>query len=137
MTPEVRDYLSTARQCLADAKKLIALPMSHIAAREAYLAGYHAAEAYIYSRTGKAAKTHSGLRAEFARLAKDEPRIARELVTFLAKAYELKSVADYGMNSAAKITNNDATAAIETAARFVDCIDRLVSSRDGLQTSSE
>jgi len=27
-------------------------------------------EAYIYHRTGKAAKTHFGLRAEFARLAK-------------------------------------------------------------------
>ncbi len=43
MTPEVRDFLSTARQCLADAKTLLALPMPHIAAREAYLAGYHAA----------------------------------------------------------------------------------------------
>jgi uncharacterized protein (UPF0332 family) len=55
MTPEVRDYLSTARQCLADAKKLLALPMPHIAAREAYLAGYYAAEAYIYHCSGKAA----------------------------------------------------------------------------------
>lgn len=137
MTPEVRDFLSTARQCLADAKRLLALPIPHIAAREAYLAGYHAAEAYIFHCTGKAAKTHSGLRAEFARLAKDEPRIDRNLVTFLAKAYELKSVADYGMNSAAKITKNDATAAIETAARFVDCIDPLVISRDDLQTTSE
>jgi uncharacterized protein (UPF0332 family) len=137
MTPEVRDYLATARQCLADANKLLALPMAHIAAREAYLVGYHAAEAYIYHRTGKAAKTHSGLRAEFARLAKDEPRIARGLVTFLAKAYELKSVADYGMNSAAKITNQDATGAIETATRFVDCIDRLVRSKDTVQTTRE
>jgi len=134
MTPEVRDYLSTARRCLADAKRLAMLPMPHIAAREAYLAGYHAAEAYIYQCTGKAAKTHSGLRAEFARLAKDEPRIERELVTFLAKAYELKSVADYGMNSAAKITTQDAMGAIETAGHFVECIDRLVLSHDGLST---
>ncbi len=134
MTPEVRDYLTTARRCLADAERLVALPMAHIAAREAYFVGYHAAEAYIYHRTGKAAKTHSGLRAEFARLAKDEPRIARELVTFLAKAYELKSVADYGMNSTAKILNQDATAAIETAARFLDCIECLILSPDELQT---
>jgi uncharacterized protein (UPF0332 family) len=60
-----------------------------------------------------------------------------ELVTFLAKAYELKSVADYGMDSAAKITNDDATAAIETADRFVDCIDRLVLSEDAAQTTRE
>jgi hypothetical protein len=47
---------------------------------------------------------------------------------------ELKSVADYGMNSAAKTTNQDATAAIETANRFVVCIHRLVLSQDSLQT---
>jgi uncharacterized protein (UPF0332 family) len=49
----------------------------HIAAREAYLAVFHAAEAYIFEQTGKAAKTHRGVRSEFARLAKAEPRIGR------------------------------------------------------------
>jgi hypothetical protein len=48
--------------------------------------------------------------------------------------FRLKSVADYGMNSAAKTTNQDATAAIETANRFVVCIHRLVLSQDSLQT---
>jgi hypothetical protein len=38
------------------------------------------------------------------------------------------------MNSAAKITTQDAMGAIETADRFVDRIDRLVLSQDGLST---
>jgi uncharacterized protein (UPF0332 family) len=137
MTPEVRDYLSAARQCLAEAKRLLALPMPHIAACEAYLAGYYATEAYMYQRTGKAAKTHSDLRADFASLAKDDPQIPGELVTFPAKAYELKSLADYAINPAPKITDHDATAAIETADRFVDCIDRLILSKDSVQTARE
>lgn len=137
MTTEARDYLNTARQCLADAKRLLALSMPHIAVSEAYLAGYLAAEAYMYRRTGKAAKTHSDLRADFTSLAKDDPQIPSELMTFLAKAYQLKSVADYSMNSAAKITHHDATAAIETADRFVDCIDRLILSKDSVQTAGE
>jgi uncharacterized protein (UPF0332 family) len=48
-----------------------------IAGREAYLAAFHAAEALLYERTAKIAKTHRGLRAEFARLSKDEPCIDR------------------------------------------------------------
>jgi uncharacterized protein (UPF0332 family) len=71
---------------------------------------------------------------QFACLAKNERRIERELVTFLAKANELKSVADYGMNSAAKITTQEAMGAIETAARFVECIEQLVLSQDELST---
>jgi hypothetical protein len=34
------------------------------------------------------AKTHAGVRKEFARLAKDDGRIAQTMTTFLARAYE-------------------------------------------------
>jgi uncharacterized protein (UPF0332 family) len=87
MKPEAADYLGKARQCLDEAKQIAALmPLHHIVAREAYLAAYHTAEAYIYERTGKTAKTHRGLRSEFSHLARSEPRIDREHLTFLAQA---------------------------------------------------
>ena len=99
MTPALADSLRTAKTCLIDAAMLSPVPRA--AAREAYLAAYHAAEAYVFHCTGKIAKTHSGLRSEFNRLAKGEPRIGRDLVKFLSTAYELKSIADY--NASLKI----------------------------------
>lgn len=123
MTPEAADYLGKARQCLDDARKIAGLMLHHIVAREAYLAAYHAAEAYIFEHTGKTTKTHRGLRSEFSRLARSEPRIDREFLTFLAEAYEYKSVADYGVGATATpITAEDARLAIETAARLIDRI---------------
>jgi hypothetical protein len=55
-------------------------------------------------------------------LPKDDPRIERTMVEFLGRAYELKSLADYGTGVEANISVATATAAIETANRFVDCI---------------
>jgi hypothetical protein len=52
------------------------------------------AEALIFERTGKIAKAHRGLRAQFARLARDEPSIDQAISEFLGRAYELKSLAD-------------------------------------------
>ena len=100
--------------------------MPRIAGREAYLAAFHAAEALLYERTGKVAKTHRGLRAQFARIAKDEPRIDQSVSEFLGRAYELKSLADYGTGIEATISLPTAQAAVETATRFVDCIASLL-----------
>jgi uncharacterized protein (UPF0332 family) len=66
------------------------------AARAAYLAGFHAAQALISERTGQIAKSHSGVRSAFARLVKDDPQIDRALVRFLGRAYRFKEIADYG-----------------------------------------
>ena len=87
---------------------------------------FHAAQALVYERTGKVAKTHRGLRAQFARFARDEPRIDQVLAEFLGRAYELKSLADYGTGTEASISFPTAKAAIETATRFVDCIARAL-----------
>lgn len=125
MTPEASRFLEKARQCLADAALYQPL-VARIAGREAYLAAYHAAEALVYERTGKIARTHRGLRAQFAKLAKDDPRIDQNLVEFLGRAYELKSLADYGTGSEARISSATAGAAMESASRFVDCIADLL-----------
>jgi uncharacterized protein (UPF0332 family) len=82
VTPEAAQSPEIARQHLAAADASIGVPIAFVAAREAYLAGYHAAMAYVLEKTGKAAKTHSGLRSEFARLAGTEPRVDPPLVVF-------------------------------------------------------
>jgi uncharacterized protein (UPF0332 family) len=48
MKSETADYLAKARSTLADAEQIAAVPLPHIAAREAYYAAYHAAEAYVF-----------------------------------------------------------------------------------------
>jgi uncharacterized protein (UPF0332 family) len=70
MKAEAADYLTKARATLADARRIAAVLLPHVAAREAYLAVFHAAQAYIFERTGKVAKTHRGVRSEFTRLSR-------------------------------------------------------------------
>jgi uncharacterized protein (UPF0332 family) len=124
---ETADYLAKARATLADAQQIATLPLPHVAAREAYYAAFHAAEAYIFEQTGKVATTHRGVRSEFGRLARREPRIDREFTRFLATAYQLKATADYGIGpSVAPITADQAAAAITTAGRFIDTITQLL-----------
>ena len=121
--------LDKARQCLADA--VVYQPLvPRIAGREAYLAAFHAAEALLYERTGRVAKTHRGLRAQFARITRDEPRIDQSVSEFLGRAYELKSLADYGTGAEASISLATAKAAIEAGTRFVDCIANLIGAED-------
>ena len=118
MKPETADCLAKARECLDGAKKIAGLPLPQVAAREAYLATFHAAEAYIFEQTGRTIKTHRGLRSTFSRLARSEPRLVPEYLTFLARAYELKSIADYSVGPTVRpITAVDAARAIQTAER--------------------
>jgi uncharacterized protein (UPF0332 family) len=110
--------LLKARQCLANADKILSVSIPDVAAREAYLAGYHAAEALIFERTGKTIKTHKGVRSEFARLTRTDVTL-REFARFLARAYELKSIADYGIDPDVQVSRDDAKAAYDVASRFV------------------
>jgi uncharacterized protein (UPF0332 family) len=88
VTPEAKDYLDKARDDLDDARKIAAIHLAKVAARSAYYAAFHAAEALIIERTGKVAKTHSGVRTEFARLLKDTSGGERAMLTFLAQGYK-------------------------------------------------
>jgi len=103
------------------------VPLPHVAAREAYYAAFHAGEVYIFEHTGKVAINHRGVRSEFTRLARREPRIDRELTRFLATAYQFKATADYGIGPAvAPISADRAAAAITTAGCFIDTITQLL-----------
>jgi len=97
VTPEAKEHFDKARQCLTRARTIPAAGVGEDAGRDAYLAAFHAAQALVAERTGKEAKTHKGVHTQFARLTRNEPRLGRELRQFLARAYDMKSIADYGL----------------------------------------
>jgi hypothetical protein len=83
---ETADYLAKARATLADAQQIATLPLPHVAAREAYYAPFHAAEAYIFEHTGKVASAggrfpgsarHSGYRCHHDRSPPPVPLLRR------------------------------------------------------------
>jgi uncharacterized protein (UPF0332 family) len=84
MTPEAVNYLAKAREDLSDARQIATLGLAKVAARPAYYAAFHAAEAFIVERTSKTPKTHHGVRSEFGRLMKDDPAQAKLMTTVLA-----------------------------------------------------
>jgi hypothetical protein len=58
--------------------------------RAAYLAGLHAARAFIFETTGEVTKSHRRAQNEFRRLVKDDPRVDMELRAFLGRTFNLK-----------------------------------------------
>jgi uncharacterized protein (UPF0332 family) len=128
VTPETREHLDKAREYLIKARGMLdIMGYSDEAGRAAYLAGFHAAQAFISERTGKIAKTHEGVNSQFNLLTKGDPRVDTELRRFLPRAYSLKAVADYEAGPGSIIPLERAEAAIATAMRFVDCVAALLS----------
>ncbi len=80
----------------------------------------------IFERSGRVTKTHKGVHTGFARLMRNEPRIDTELRRFLPQAYDLKAICDYELGPDAVVPREKAAAAVQTAARFVDCIASLI-----------
>lgn len=126
MTPEASEHLDKARQCLIRARTILGVGIAEDAGRNAYLAAFHAAQAWIAERTGRDAKTHRGVHAQFARLTRNEPRLGIELRQFLAQAYDIKSIADYGVGSDSDVPLDRAAEATDTAERFVSVVADLL-----------
>lgn len=110
---------------LAKARRVFAIGLYDEAGRHAYYAAFHAAQALLFERTDKVYATHQGVKAEFARLAKSDTRIERKHTTFLARAYSLKSAADYETGAAANVTAVQANEAIGRAEEFVAVIEGI------------
>jgi uncharacterized protein (UPF0332 family) len=125
MTPETTVFMVAAERALANANRILAINIADQAARLAYYAQFHAAQALIFERTAKNAKTHKGVDSQFHRLAKLEP-ILNGLAGQLSGAYRFKEAADYDADAAASITEVDARDAIATAERFVAVIARVL-----------
>ena len=126
MKPETREYVSKARGDLDDAVAIMSIGLAKIAARSAYYAGFHAAEALIFKFTGKIAKTHSGVRSELARLMPEIPGIDRSYLVFLAQAYKYKEISDYGIGDDALVSDNEARIAMEQAGLLIDQVTALL-----------
>jgi uncharacterized protein (UPF0332 family) len=107
---------------LQEAQAVLDIDLTEAAGRSACLAAFHAAQALIFHYTGQVAKTHSGVRSEFARLTREDSRWDRRFATLLAQAYALKEIADYGMGPDAVVPRERAAAAIATAAQFIDAV---------------
>jgi len=105
---------------------MLGVHLNEDAGRAAYLAGFHAAQAFIFDNIGKVFKTHRGVQTEFLRLTKDDSRIEPELRIFLSQAYNLKAIADYEGGDDSEFSAQRAAAAIRAATRFVHCIAELI-----------
>ena len=119
-------YLAKAKACLKEAAAVAEIGFHEAAGRAAYLAAYHAAQALILAPSGKIVKTHSGARSEFARLAREDAALGRDLTSFLARTYNLKVAADYEVGSSATVTSSEAVEAIAGADKFVAAIERVL-----------
>jgi uncharacterized protein (UPF0332 family) len=129
MTPEAARFLEKALKLLTQADIMLGVGLNESAGRNAYLAAFHAAQAYIFENAAKVFKTHNGVQTEFLRLTKDDPRIDAELRLFLSRAYNLKAIADYETGPGSEVSAERATDAVETGKRFVALIDERVAAR--------
>ena len=122
MSPEVAGYLAKAWEDLDEARQIAAIGLAKAAARSAYYAAFHTAEALIFQRTGKIAKTHSGVRSEFARLAKEGGDLDRAHVALLGEAYKYKEIGDYGIGPDAVVELSDAQALVSKAQAMIAAV---------------
>jgi uncharacterized protein (UPF0332 family) len=119
LTPETGYFLDKARKLLGEADAMLTINLNDAAGRTAYLAGFHAAQAFISEKTGRSVKTHKGVRLELHRLTKDDPNFAPDLRAFLSQAYNLKAIADYETGPGSEVSPERAGNAVKTARRFV------------------
>ena len=120
--PEVSEHLEKARECLTRARIILGAGVGEDAGRNAYLAGFHAAQAVIRARTGRTAKTHRGVHRILSQLGRTEPPLA----VFLSQAYNMKAVADYELGPGAGVPLERPRHAIDRAADFVEQVRGLV-----------
>lgn len=126
MRPETRRYLDTAERFLLKAQAILSVDLPDEVGRAAYYAAFHAAQALIYERTGQETKTHRGVRSQFLLFTKDDVLVADPVRRFLGDAYELKSIADYGIDPSLTVSTEEAKEALAAAQQFVACISGLL-----------
>jgi uncharacterized protein (UPF0332 family) len=124
--PETVLFLEKSHDLLGRADTMMGAGLTDDAGRTAYLAGLHAAQAFIFETTGRVLKRHSSVQREFSRLVKDDPRVDTGLRTFLSRSYHLKAIADYLTGPGSHVAADTAREAIETARRLVECVAGLL-----------
>ena len=113
MTPQSAAFLQKSRRFLAKAQdSLDAHHWPDEAGPAAYLAGFHAAQAFLF-------KSHRGVLSENSRLTKDDPRFTPDQRVFLSQTYNLKAIADYETGPGSEVTAERAASALEAAKKFI------------------
>jgi len=79
VTPETGYFLDKARKPLGEADAVLGIGLNDVAGRTAYLAAFHAAQAFISAKTGRSVKTHKGVHSELHRLTRGDPSFDAEL----------------------------------------------------------
>lgn len=125
MKPEAHQFLDYARDMLERGRRMLAAGLSDDAGRAAYLACFHTAQAYIFERKNRVVKTHRGVQSTFFLLTSNDPRVDPVLRGYLSRGFELKSIADYGVDPAERTSGEEAAQAIATAAQFVEVFGKL------------
>jgi uncharacterized protein (UPF0332 family) len=120
VTPQSAAFLQKSRRFLAKAQDLFeAHHWPDEVGRAAYLAGFHAAQAFLFETTGKIFKSHKGVQSEFSRLTKDDRRFTPDQRVFLPQTYNLKAIADYETGPGSEVTPERAASALEAGKKFV------------------
>jgi uncharacterized protein (UPF0332 family) len=120
MKSRTESYLDAADNAIRDAKRILEIEIPGQAARLAYYAQFHAAQALIFERTDKLAKTHRGTDRLSHELARVEPGLSSDLAATLTATYHFEEVVDY--DPGVPISAIDASAAIEAAEKFVAAV---------------
>jgi uncharacterized protein (UPF0332 family) len=120
------DYLASAERSLAKARIVLGVDLADEAGRLAYYAMFHAAQALIFERTDRVAKTHKGVNRLFHRLALKEASLDPKLPPDLSNAYQLKQSADYETGDAVPVAREEAVDALAAAERFVSQVRQLL-----------
>ena len=126
MTAEIDRILQKAGKHLERGHVMPGVDLYDDAARAAYLAAFHAAQAVIFERTGRVVKTHRGVQSEFLRLTKDDTHFTPGQRIFLSQAYNFKAVADYDTGPDVELSAEKARAALEAGRGFVDAVRRVL-----------
>jgi uncharacterized protein (UPF0332 family) len=119
----MKAFLDKVRALLDSAAAMLRIDLNEDADRAAYLATVHA---LIFETIGEASRSHGGVQRQFAQLVKDDPRVDRELRTFLPNAYNLKAIADYQIGPGSHVSAETAREAIATVRRFIECVASLI-----------
>jgi uncharacterized protein (UPF0332 family) len=98
---------------------MLRVGLNEAAGRNAYLASFHAVQAFLFDSLGKVLKSHHGVQAEFLRTTREDKSIDGDMRAFLSRAYNLKAIADYETGPGSEISRERAAVAVEAGKRFV------------------
>ena len=118
MKPESKDFHDKAMRKLQRAQRMIKLDLPEDAARTAYIACFHLAQAVVFERSGKIAKTHKGVHAAFYLQTSEDTAVDKDLRSFLARSYRYKYADDYAVGIEEETTLSTATRAVDIASSF-------------------